>query len=125
MGINIKGEGVEGEIFVNCQSTGLYCKHAYSLLDVFEIKKKNEIIKLLRIRNPWSSSLPHEWNGKFSDSTPELIENLEVINDSIKKRWGSEAEIIEEEALDGSFLMEYKDFLNIWDNLFLSIDFPD
>jgi hypothetical protein len=38
---------------------GLYFKHAYALVDAAEIKTtKNELIKLLKLRNPWGMG---EW----------------------------------------------------------------
>lgn len=42
---------------------------------------------LVRIRNPWGSENPVEWNGPWSDNSPEIIKNIKKINKSIKKKW--------------------------------------
>ncbi len=47
---------------------GIAGGHAYSLLDVYEIKYQNNIIKLLKLRNPWGDK---EWMGRWSDNSEE------------------------------------------------------
>lgn len=58
----------------------MFAGHAYGLLDVFEISTQ----KLVLIRNPWGSDNPIEWNGAWSDNSPELIKNLKEINMVLK-----------------------------------------
>lgn len=55
---------------------GLYSGHAYALLDIIELTEN----KVVRIRNPWGSGNPVEWNGPWSDNSPELLKNLEELN---------------------------------------------
>ena len=80
--------------------------------------------KLVRIRNPWGSENPIEWNGPWSDNSVQLIKNLNSINKSIKKRWGKEAEEMHEENKDGAFLMDFQDFIQIWNNISICKKFP-
>jgi len=76
---------------------GIVEGHAYTVKQVFSFKKH----KLLNIRNPWGC---FEWNGKWSDGD--------------KKRWNRYKRIAKkvkfEAKNDGSFWMEYCDFLNIF-----------
>lgn len=76
MGCSISGDEIEGKVKINGQFIGLISGHAYSLLDLIDIGKA----KLVRIRNPWGSAEPTEWNGAWSDNSKELVENLKVIN---------------------------------------------
>jgi hypothetical protein len=97
---NVRGEG---KVFKDGEFIGLYSGHAYSIMDLIELKSNT----LVRIRNPWGSGNPIEWNGPWSDQTPELIKNLEEINKAIKNKRGGEAELVEKESKDGAFLMEF------------------
>ncbi len=71
----------------------------------------------MRIRNPWGSENPIEWTGAWSDNSKELIQNLEEINSFIKNKWKEEAELLTAESKDGTFLMEWDEFLTIWNNI--------
>jgi hypothetical protein len=58
--------------------TGLHMKHAYSLIDVGEIKTtKGEKVKLLRLRNPWGQG---EWTGAWGDNSPEFAANRAALD---------------------------------------------
>lgn len=72
-GPNTRGEG---KVFHKGQFIGLFSGHAYGLLDTIRLRN----YKLVRIRNPWGSDNPAEWNGPWSDNSKELIQNLEEIN---------------------------------------------
>ncbi|KIJ30715.1 hypothetical protein M422DRAFT_186752 [Sphaerobolus stellatus SS14] len=76
---------------------GLINSHAYSILQALEYNGK----RFLKIRNPWGRG---EWNGRWSDGskewTKEWLPALEVLN----HQFGD----------DGSFIMEYEDFLKTW-----------
>ncbi|KAF8309417.1 cysteine proteinase [Clavulina sp. PMI_390] len=71
--------------------------HAYSIIKAIEHKGK----RFLRIRNPWGNS---EWTGRWSDGssewTPEWLSALIELGHSFGD--------------DGSFVMEYEDFLKTW-----------
>lgn len=110
-GKNVRGEG---KVFSKKGDfLGLYSGHAYGILDLIDIGSE----KLLRIRNPWGSENPVEWNGAYSDNSVELIQHLDILNKKIKEKWGKEAELIEKEQKDGGFLMQYSEFVSIWHNI--------
>jgi SET domain-containing protein len=46
---------------------GIVPGHAYSLLAAVEINIGNEVLRLCKIRNPWSNT---EWKGNFRDDDP-------------------------------------------------------
>ncbi|KAG5736063.1 Calpain-9 [Termitomyces sp. T112] len=79
---------------------GLIGGHAYSVLRAVEYKGKRFVV----IRNPWGKS---EWTGPWSDGskewTPEWLPALKVL----KHMFGD----------DGEFVMEYKDFLENWEQI--------
>ncbi|KAJ8094825.1 hypothetical protein PM082_010037 [Marasmius tenuissimus] len=80
--------------------SGLIGNHAYSVLRAVEHKGKRFVI----IRNPWGGS---EWTGPWSDGskewTPEWLEALPALGHVFGE--------------DGQFIMEYKDFLDCWDQI--------
>lgn len=53
---------------------GIILGHAYSLLDVYELKVDDQDVRLMKLRNPWGKK--GEWDGDWSDKsekwTPEL-----------------------------------------------------
>jgi len=121
MGCSIVGEGIEGKVRINGEFIGLISGHAYSILDLVDIGN----YKLVRIRNPWGSAEPTEWNGAWSDNSKELISNLDKINKKAVERWKHEAEKVEAESKDGCFFMEYQEFLNIWHNIAIAKNFAN
>lgn len=121
MGCSISGAEVEGKIKINGEFIGLMSGHAYAVMDLIDIKTH----KLVKIRNPWGSAEPMEWNGAWSDNSKEIIANINEINQSIKNRWKHEAEEMSTESKDGTFLMEYNEFLKIWSNIAICRNFPD
>lgn len=77
MGCSIDAKVVESEVVYNNHKSGILAGHAYSILDTIEIPKplslkKRKTSRLLRIRNPWGYK---EWNGKWSDESPEVEKN--------------------------------------------------
>jgi hypothetical protein len=72
MGCSIKGNGKNGPLIINGKNSGLIMNHAYSLNDVIEFEdefNKGNVIRLLRLRNPWGKS---EWLGSWNDKSPEV-----------------------------------------------------
>ena len=56
LGCSIEGNGVESDVIIDGEQTGLLARHAYAIIDVLFIKDPKAIKKrhrLLRIRNPW------------------------------------------------------------------------
>lgn len=74
---------------------------------------------LLRIRNPWGKT---EWVGDWSDKSDEIEThkvNLQKYIDGLE-----EDEEFELGAEDGTFLMSYEDWTNVYNKLYVTIDFP-
>ena len=64
----------------NNQPTGLIAGHAYALTDVIELADKNQIIKLLRLRNPWGHT---EWTGAWSGNSREMTKYQGLVQDYV------------------------------------------
>jgi hypothetical protein len=117
---------------------GLHIGHAYSLLQVGEIpaalsananaaggnaggnsnKSGNDsTIRLLKLRNPWGSG---EWDGAFSDDTPERAEYDEAIKRAFTGEGTKEAN-----SRDGTFFMKLEDWIERFTNIFVAVRFPD
>ncbi|KAG7444425.1 cysteine proteinase [Guyanagaster necrorhizus] len=88
--------------------SGLIGGHAYSVLRAVECKDKRFVV----IRNPWGNS---EWTGPWSDGskqwTPEWLEMLPQLEHSFGD--------------DGQFVMEYRDFLECWEQIDKTILFDE
>ncbi|KAG5643371.1 hypothetical protein DXG03_001019 [Asterophora parasitica] len=84
----------------NSTVNGLIGGHAYSVLRAVEYNGKRFVV----IRNPWGAT---EWTGPWSDGskewTPEWLPALQVLGHSFGD--------------DGEFVMEYKDFLENWEQI--------
>ncbi|CAG9315691.1 unnamed protein product [Blepharisma stoltei] len=125
MGCSIDGQGVESDVIIDGEQTGLLARHAYGIIDVIYVnnpratntKKRH---RLLRVRNPWGQ---REWQGKWHDKSPELLQNLEIIQRELEKIEGEPYD--PENSDDGTFLMNFKSWRTIYDNLYACVDFPD
>jgi len=83
--------GAGGE--VKHDNVGLVSGHAYSILKVREVKD----FKLIKLRNPWGT---FEWKGKWSDRSSDW------------KQYPDVAKAVDfKDEDDGSFWMEYGDFV--------------
>lgn len=84
--------------------SGLVAGHAYSITCVKTVEVETPRVKgkiaLLRIRNPWGNE--QEWNGAWSDQSPEWT----VLSQREKEEIGLTF------SADGEFWMSYKDFVN-------------
>lgn len=96
---------------------GLVRGHAYSITKVvrarIETPRASGKIPLIRIRNPWGNDA--EWNGAWSDGSPEW----QYIPDDEKDILGINFEA------DGEFWMSYKDFTRFFDQLEICNMTPD
>ncbi|KAG6877180.1 hypothetical protein C0993_009602 [Termitomyces sp. T159_Od127] len=79
---------------------GLYGGHAYSVLRALECKGKRFVV----IRNPWGKS---EWTGPWSDGSKEWTTEWLPALQTLGHMFGD----------DGEFVMEYKDFLENWEQI--------
>jgi len=123
--VESKGNSVEMEVVLHNRHTGVLAGHAYSILDVFEIPKprgkKRKTSRLLRIRNPWGRK---EWNGKWSDDSVETKQNKERIEQKLNEKYKGTNEKINLSQEDGTFLMCFSDFRQIFNKLFICKNFP-
>ena len=46
---------------------GIVSGHAYSLISINEFEHQGQLVRLLKLRNPWGSG---EWKGDWSDASP-------------------------------------------------------
>ncbi|CAG9328628.1 unnamed protein product [Blepharisma stoltei] len=83
------------------ESMGLVGAHAYAIIQSAEVETADGKVKLVELRNPWSTL---EWKGDWSDHsdkwTPELRSALHVTDED-----------------DGTFWMSYEDFMDYFSNL--------
>lgn len=54
-------------------SEGVISGHAYSLIEIHEIEKDGEEVRILKLRNPWGSG---EWTGDWSDKSELWTDEL-------------------------------------------------
>ncbi|KAL6195012.1 hypothetical protein ACLB2K_030634 [Fragaria x ananassa] len=86
------GAGSPSGSDVHISSSGIVQGHAYSLLQVREVDGH----KLIQIRNPWANEV--EWNGPWSDSSPEWTDRMKHKLKHIPQ------------SKDGIFWMSWQDF---------------
>ncbi|KAG6837412.1 hypothetical protein H0H93_010030 [Arthromyces matolae] len=79
---------------------GLMGAHAYSVLRAVEYNGKRFVV----VRNPWGAS---EWTGPWSDGSKEWTEDWLPALKALNHAFGN----------DGEFVMEYKDFLENWEQI--------
>eukprot|EP00741_Cyanophora_paradoxa_P011297 tig00020554_g10912.t1 len=82
---------------------GLLKGHAYGILEVREVKRGSDPVRLLRIRNPWGC---REWLGPWSDGSKEWTPQLL-------------AELGYSFADDGTFWMAWADFLRTFNMIYI------
>ena len=105
---------------------GLILNHAYSLNDIIEFPdrfdkgKNRQMIKLLRLRNPWGKS---EWKNAWSDKSEERKKYADDVTAYINSLPPDEQ--FDPTANDGTFLMHYDDWKDNFSSLFLNVDFPE
>ena len=114
------------EVVLNNNHTGILANHAYSILDAFEIpkpssKKNRKTSRLLRIRNPWGNK---EWKGKWCDDSFETKKNKERIEEKLNKKYHGTNEKINLSQDDGTFLMCFSDFRQIYNSIYICKNFP-
>lgn len=125
MGCSVTG-GTEKNVMLDDNfDTGILSGHAYGLNDVFEIEDPDmenprKTHRLLRVRNPWGHT---EWKGKWSDNSEEMDKHYDKLEAYVNEL--DEDERFELGANDGTFLINFENFRDIYNKLFACIDFPD
>ena len=121
MGCSSNG-ATEREVVIDGERTGIMSGHAYGLNDVFEItdKETKEEFRLLRVRNPWGRT---EWNGPWSDNSDEIKDHEKMIMEYVNELPPDEQFKLQDD--DGTFLIDFVNFRDVYNRLFVAIDFPD
>jgi hypothetical protein len=95
---------ISNELKILTAHMGLLRNHAYSILSVWElVMRDGDIVKLLKIRNPWGNL---EWNGDWSDQS-------NLWTDEHKKQVGYS------NTDDGSFFIDFLDFLKFFTTTYI------
>lgn len=76
--------------------------------------------RILRVRNPWGRG---EWKGKWSDDSEQIDDHEEALQGYIDEL--QEDERFELGANDGTFMINYASFRDVYNRLFIVNDFPD
>ena len=125
MGCSIKGNGKKGAHLEDGEPTGLLLNHTYGITDILEFydpydKSQQQLIKLVRLRNPWGKS---EYLGAWAGKSKEMKKYKNMIQAYINELPPDEQ--FEIDADDGTFFMSYEDWTDHFSTLFLNNDFPD
>ena len=81
-------------------NTGLISNHAYTLMNLYELKEEG--LKLVKLRNPWGEKeFIGDWSDKSSKWTPEIKKKVDF----------------QEDKDDGIFYMSYDDFIKNYEIL--------
>lgn len=123
MGCSIQSNPQEKAKIEADAGNGLHMGHAYSLLDVGEIKvlgAKGGVERLVKVRNPWGRG---EWEGPYGDRSDERVaheaEIDRVFNQSVRR-----TEQVEVDFNDGTFFMTFADWMKHFTSLFVALNFP-
>lgn len=84
------------------EDNGIVSSHAYTLLDAKERKIAGELIKLVKLRNPWGCG---EWQGDWSDKSTKWTEESRKAFEQ------------NEFSNDGCFYMPYLSFLEYFKSI--------
>lgn len=82
----------------NALPNGLIKGHAYSLNNIRQVDYRGTALKMVRLRNPWHGT--SEWNGRWSDQSPEW----QHLDNYHKQQMGLVFDS------DGEFWMEFDDW---------------
>ena len=128
MGCSIQSKPGEGPKVEAKAADGLIMGHAYSLLDLGEMKLPDgkTVVKLIKCRNPWGKG---EWAGKWGDRSDIYQEHKDLIKDTFTHKDAAGNQIdhedIKDDFNDGTFFMEFEDWFNNYTNVFIAVNFPD
>ncbi|KAL8585039.1 hypothetical protein ACOMHN_043675 [Nucella lapillus] len=85
-------------------ANGLYMGHAYSVTGFQQLKTARDVVRLMRLRNPWGKG---EWNGSWSDDSKEMAYLQENIREQMRIR----------NRDDGEFWIRFEDFMKNFDEV--------
>ena len=125
MGCSANGD-TEKEIMKDGELTGIRSGHAYGLIDAFELhnpKARNprKTHRIMRVRNPWGAI---EWKGKWGDRSEEIHIHKDLIDKYLAGLQEEDDKFIPGDE-DGTFLMNYLNWREVYNNMYICLDFPD
>lgn len=82
--------------------------------------ERHKFHRLLRVRNPWGRG---EWTGKWSDDSEELEKHEQKILAYIDEL--EDDEKFDPLANDGTFLINFASWRDVYNRIFVANDFPD
>ncbi|GLG97864.1 AGAP012066-PA-like protein [Gryllus bimaculatus] len=95
---------------------GIPGRHAYSVTGVYTVRAGDNIVRLVRVRNPWgASAYTVEWKGAFSDNDPKWT--------GVDKETRKKLEYLKSQ--DGQFFMRMSNFLKHFPRIWFASPFPD
>ncbi|KAK7866739.1 hypothetical protein R5R35_003159 [Gryllus longicercus] len=94
---------------------GIPGRHAYSLTGVYTVRAGDNIVRLVRVRNPWGAGAPVEWKGAFSDNDLKWT--------GVDKETKKKLEYLKSQ--DGQFFMRMSNFLKHFPRSWFASPFPD
>uniref|UniRef100_A0A8C5QDE2 Uncharacterized protein n=1 Tax=Leptobrachium leishanense TaxID=445787 RepID=A0A8C5QDE2_9ANUR len=92
-----------GENIESVTAQNIVTGHAYSVTGAEEVLSGDKMVKLVRVRNPWGNK---EWNGAWSDTSPEWNTVSKDVRDALCK--------VKD---DGECWMSHEDYLRNFDRL--------
>jgi hypothetical protein len=120
MGCSIQSNPKEKHKVEADAGQGLHMGHAYSLLALGEINTDEGPKRLVKLRNPWGRG---EWEGSFSDESPEREKNKAEIA-RVFDAHSREVERSQINLSDGTFFMPFDEWMKIFTSVFVAINFP-
>ncbi|KAK7866738.1 hypothetical protein R5R35_003158 [Gryllus longicercus] len=95
---------------------GIPGRHAYSVTGVYTVRAGDNIVRLVRVRNPWGArATTVEWKGAFSDNDPKWT--------GVDKETRKKLEYLKSQ--DGQFFMRMSNFLKHFPMIWFASPFPD
>jgi len=76
MGMGCTEEGCEKTKEHIVDEMGLQAPHAYGILDVREVVVEGQLVRLMKIRNPWGERAPRTWRGDWGKDSPKWTDAL-------------------------------------------------
>lgn len=110
MGCSIQSNPQEKAKIEADAGNGLHMGHAYSLLDVGEIRvpgAQGGVERLVKVRNPWGRG---EWEGAYGDRSDERVAHEAEIDRVFNQSVGR-AEQVAVDFNDGTFFMTFADWM--------------
>ncbi|CAF3377334.1 unnamed protein product [Rotaria socialis] len=104
---------IDGSDFEEIKPNGLVVGHSYSITAARYLQFKNQLLSMIRLRNPWANEI--EWAGAWHDRDNRW--NSLDLNEKKRMSW--------QDSEDGEFWMTFQDFFVEFDILEICHLSPD